>query len=329
MFQGITKQLTTARKEVIRQQALNNFLDNLIKEQKTTKRNKKKITTKLSKASIPDFDIEKAGAYPGLKALFFGVFGKQENESDDSRQLFLKQYFLRQKLEEYEAELATLIQQIEKEAASKRTISSLDRLTQRIKENTQLKYHHQEVSSMFQYVLKSAEIEGFIWLLEYTIEIGESIQNKLREILRNLKTEANWGSWELFDPTKKSALKIPASGIDKAFSGVAQADALATAFHILSPPFLFNNSLTSHHEKIPGYKEVFIKSILFDWLEGGGTKTTVLKTRQLSSYIHAILHALKETVQKKKTEFSLMEMERENAIKRAEQLVEREKKAEL
>lgn len=329
MFQGITKQLTTARKEVIRQQALHNYLDNLIKEQKIAKRNKKKLTTALSKVSFADFDVEKAEDYPGLKALFFGVFGIQDNESDTSRQKFLKQYLLRKKTADYETELSTIVQQVEKDAASKRTISSLDRLTYRIKENTQLKHHSQEVSSMFQYLLKSAEVEGYIWLLEYVIEIGESIQNQLREIIRNLKTEETWGSWELFDPKKINALKIPASGIDKAFSGVAHADALATAFYILCTPFLFNNSLVSHHEKIPGYKEVFMKGILFDWLEGAGVKTTILKTRQLSGYIHAIHHALKETVQKKKTEFSLMEMERENAIEKAEQFVESQNKARI
>jgi hypothetical protein len=167
---------------------------------------------------------------------------------------------------------------------------------------------------MLQYIVKSAEIEALGWNLEFTTDIAQRLQGLLREIIKTLKTEDNWGSWELFQPGKSDLMKVSSSGIDKAFSLVAQADVLSRAFYILTPPFLSNRNLESHHTNLIDFKERFIKSIIYDWTEGAGPKTAISKTNQLAGNIIAISHALSEMAQKNKTEMELMRKEKEISI---------------
>jgi hypothetical protein len=322
MFKGITRQISRARKEVNQQGVLSNYLENLTREQKSDNRTRKKTTTALSKYSFTDFDFDKAGQYPGLKSLFYAVFGKQENENDPSRQKYIRDYLHFQLLKKSETEISTIIEPVSQQTESRRTINNLERLTQRIKQNTQHKYPHQEVSAMLQYIIKSAEIEALAWQLEFVIEVGKSIQGSLKKIIRNLKTEDNWGSWELFQPEKSDLMEIHSPGIDAAFSLSAQTDILSRAFSILTPTFMFNRNLESHHKNLIGFKEMFINSLLYDWTEGSGPKTAISKTNQLAGNINAIMHSLIELAQKNQTEIELMNKEKERFIEKAETIVQ-------
>jgi hypothetical protein len=322
MFKGIARQITRARKEVIQQGVLSNYLENLTREQKTDKRTRKKTITALSKHSFSDFDLDKADQYPGLKSLFFAVFVKQENENDSSRQKYLKDYLRFHLLEKSESELSSIIEPVSQQTEPRRTIINLEKLTQQIKQNTQHKYPYQEVSAMLQYIIKSAEIEALAWHLEFVIEEGKKIQDLLKKIIRNLKTEENWGSWELFHAGKSDLMEIHSSGIDAAFPLVAHTDALSRAFSILTPTFMFNRNLESHHKNLTGYKELFINSLLYDWTEGSGPKTAISKTNQLEGNIKAIMHTLTELAQKNQTEMELMNKEKERFIEKAEELVQ-------
>ncbi len=321
MFQGIAQQITKAKKEVIRQNTLNDLLEDLIKAQKTEKREKKKTTTAFSKISFPGHNAENTDQHSGLRDLFFAVFENQENEKDPSRKTYLLTRLRLEKLEDSNNELLHLIGQLEKETDSKRTINSLDRLITRIKEKTYFRYHYQEVSAMLQYILKFAEVEGQVWQIDYIVEIGQTIRNLTRQIIKDLQGAKDWGSWEQLVSATAKKKPLPASTVDEAFAKISRVDVLSHAFFFLSTPFLFNHSLQSHHEKITGYQTVFIQSIIYDWLEGSGTKTTIAKTRQLQGNIDALVHALEETIYKKRTELSLMEQEKELAIEKAERYV--------
>lgn len=322
MFKGIAGQITKARKEVIRQGLLSNYLESLIKEQKLDKRSRKKTTTALSKQSFSDFDVNNASQYPGLKSLFFAVFGKQEHEDDLSRRKYLNDYLYIDLLEKCGTEISAIIEPVSQQAESKRTISNLERLTQRIKQNTQHKYPYQEVTSMLQYIVKSAEIEALAWRLKFVTEVGKNIQDQLRIIIRNLKTEKDWGSWELFQAGKSDLMEIHSPGIDEAFSLVAKVDVLSRAFSFLTSPFIFNRNLESHHKNLIGYKELFINALMHDWTEGAGRKTVISKTDQLAGNINTIMHTLSELTQKNQTEMELMNTEKERFIEKAETLVQ-------
>ena len=175
MFQGITDQITEAQKEIQRQETLQAYNLQLEKALKTENRRLKKTETAISKSTLQNFGPDSIQNFPGLKSFFFAVFENQEKEKEKRRTQFIENSLYR---------LATPVlidyfkneqQKITNHLKANKEIKSLERIIKKIKTATLDKYYYQEVSTMFQFVDRSARIDARDEEFEKIIEMGDCL----------------------------------------------------------------------------------------------------------------------------------------------------------
>ncbi len=321
MFQGITNQITDAQIEIHRQEVLRRYAELLEQNQKLEFRKQKKAATVFKKISLPGQDVEYLKQLPGLKSFFFGVFEHQENEKDKKRSEFIEKYLILKKYPLISDFFGAEYERIIPDIKPAREFGNLQRLVKRIKAATIDKYYYQEVSTMIQFLEKSAKLQGRKQELDRAIEMGKMACEDLKQVVNNLKMEDNWGSWELFFSVKTDAESIPFSGIDFAYKYLPLADAKSRAFSMLASPFFDNRDMKLHAKNLEGFLEAFIHNMIYDWLFESRVRTTLSKGNQLLSSVNMIIYGLERLRDQNNSELSLMEIERDKRISRTEDYV--------
>jgi len=319
MFQGITDQITEAQKEIQRQEVLQAYNLQLEKALKIENRNQKKTETAISKFTL--FGPDAIQDFPGLKSFFFAVFESQEKEKEKRRAQFIENSMYRQAIPLVIEHFRSEQQKITTHLKANKEIKSLERIIKKIKTATLDKYYFQEVSTMFQFVDRSARIDARDEEFDRIIGMGETTLSTLRSIGQNLKNEKNWGSWEDFYSQKTQPDKIPASSIDVAFEKAPTADAMIRAFAMRTSPFIEGRDMTLHFGNLEGYLDAFIANMIYDWKYHAKIKTLLSKTNQLTNSVNMILHGIKNLKEQNENEKSLMTVEKEKRIKKTEDYV--------
>ncbi|MFO8000966.1 MAG: hypothetical protein R6U46_06975 [Marinilabilia sp.] len=321
MFQGIANQITEAQKETQKQEALLRYNQLLEKNLKAELRKQKKAETALGRKSIPGFDAHAINQYSGLKSFFFAVFEKQEKEKEKKRAEFIESSLYYNASSEIIDFFKDEQQKLAKQLKAPKEVKSLQRIVSKIKSGTLDKYYYQEVSTMFQFVDRSARIEAVDEELGRVINMGEEALTILRKIIKDLKQEENWGSWEDFFSKNSDPDKIPPTGMDFAYEKAPQADARTRAFSMLVEPFIEGRDMKLHAGNLQDLIESFINNMVYDWKYNSKPKNTLSKTSQTLNSLNMVLHGLNSLQEQNKNEKSLMEIEREKRIKKTEEYV--------
>lgn len=320
MFQGIANQIIEAQKEIHRQETLMYFTDSLGKVYKSELKKHKKAKSVLLKG-YGELDIARLDQVPGLKSFFYMVFGKQENEDDPQKSEFIRVFFIQQATGITSEIFANISENMLPDIKPRKEVGSLERILKKIKSNTLEKYPYQEVFTMMQFLDKSAQIQSRGLELDRALEMGREAREHLSAIIRSIKQENSWGSWELFFSKKLDSDKIPASGMDEAIKEIPHADAKTRAFLILASPFFDNRDMVLHAKNLDGFLDVFISNMIHDWLRESKVKTTLSKANQVFSSINMILHGLVTLKNQNTNELGLMEVECARRVARAEAFV--------
>lgn len=321
MFQGIANQITEAQKEIHRQEILMNVADSLVKLHKSELKKRKKAKSALSKLSSGEVDIETLNRVPGLKSFFYMVFGKQENEKDPKRIEFIKDYFIHHSTGVSSEIFENLREKMLPEIKPRKEMSSLERILKKIKSNTQEKYYYPEVSTMMQFLDKSAQIHSRGFDLDRALEIGQEVKEHLSRMIRSLKQENSWGSWDPFFSNKVDSDKIPASAMDEAIGEIPHADAKARAFVVLASPFFDNRDMVLNAKNLDGFLDAFIGNMIYDWVHESKVKTTLSKTNQVFSSINMLLHGLMALKSQNVNEQGMIDVECARRVTRTEAFV--------
>ncbi|MFW5889856.1 MAG: hypothetical protein ACOCTO_00545 [Marinilabiliaceae bacterium] len=320
MFQGITDQITEAQKEIQKQEVLQAYKLQLEKALKTENRKLKKTETAISKSNL-NLEPDSIQNFPGLKSFFFAVFEKQEKEKEKRRTQFIENSMYRQAIPLIIEHFKNEQQKITAHLKANKEIKSLERIIKKIRTATLDKYYFQEVSTMFQFVDRSARIDARDEEFDKIIEMGEKTLSTLRAISRDLKNEKSWGSWEDFYSKNNQPGKTPSSEIDSAFEKAPIADAMIRALAMKASPFIEGRDMTLHFGNLEGYLDAFIVNMNYDWKYNARTKTLRSKTNQIFNSVDMILHGIKALKEQNKNEKSLMAVEKDKRIKKTEDYV--------
>jgi hypothetical protein len=321
MFQGIADQLAQAQKEIHRQEILSRYHEMLDKARKSDVRKRKRTETAFSKITIPEVVNVALEDFQGLKSIFFTVFGKQEQESDKKRAAFLQYYLLLKHLDTISDYFLSQQERVAPAIKSKKEVGSLQRLVNKIKSATLDKYYYPEVKTMFQLIDRSAQISTTCEELERAIETGEDAQRRLRQIVKNLKDEDSWGSWELFFSQKVASDNVPVSGLDFALAEAPMADAKIRTFSMLASSFFDTRDMSLHAANLEDFFGSFVDNMLYDWMIESKVRTLLSKTNLVLSSINMLLHRLSGSQKQSVNERAMMEVEQKNRIVSTEAFV--------
>ncbi len=323
MFQGIASQISDAQKEIYRQGNLKNLAEKLEKYYKKDIKTAKKTRTALSKYTFPNIDLEKVDQLPSLKSLFFVIFTNQDYEKDASRSSFLEQKLLQKVLSKSSLDLVKELEKVKPILKLNREVNSLQNIIKKIKTSTIQKYYYQEVSTMFQFVEKSAKLRAHYEALQDTIEAGTEVKTILQRMIKTLKNESNWGSWETFYSKKSDPFNIPPSYVDAAMEDLPVAHAKMHVFEIMSEQFSDNRDMELNLPNLEGFAESFIHNLVQDWITGAKVKTTLSKCNRVLSSVNIILHRLNALKSHCSNEIELIDLESSTRIEKTEAYVQK------
>jgi hypothetical protein len=291
------------------------FLQMLRTEFKVELKKGKKVQTALSKLSIPDFD---PALYEGqgLKTFFYGVFKVQKNESEKSRQNLLRNTLIARANEKALKVFGDEIEQLESKVKPGKEIRDLAKLIKKIKTATQKRYDYLEVATMLQFIDQTAELEIARLLLDESIAQGTELRKRLAAVSRALKSEQNWGSWELFFSKKVDVENIPPSGVDEAFEEILEVDVLVRKFHFYVKDYFNNRDMTLHTENLVSFVDEFVHSMLIDWMFESKIKATFSRVSQMLNSIDMLLYGLNTLSVRNRNELALSQTERDARIAR-------------
>ncbi len=321
MFQGITNQIIEAHKEFKKQEILNEYVEMMEKFRKQELRKKRKAETALRNNAPSAYNSELLKSSPGLKSFFYTVFENQKNEHKKERINTIENFLIRKGVEVSATFYKNEYERIKPNLKNKKEVKSLQKLVERIKTATHEKYYYHEVSTMIQFIDRSAEINSLKDELERVIHMGEDALQYIQQIIRTLKKEESWGSWDLFFSQKGDPEKIKASAIDEAFELIPKADTKLKSFGVLSSPFLSNRNMLLNIKSFEDFMPSMISNMIQDWLYESKIKTTISRANQVQNSLNMVLHNLKTFQTHNKNEIALMEVERQGRIKRTEAFV--------
>ncbi len=167
---------------------------------------------------------------------------------------------------------------------------------------------------MMQFIDQTAALEIDRLMLDRSIETGNDLRKRLAAILRALKSEENWGSWELFFSKKVDVKNIPPSGIDEAFEEVKKVDVLVRIFQFYVRDYFHNRDMTLHTENLGSFVDEFVHSMLIDWMYDSKIKASLSKINQLLNSVDMLLYGLNTLSVRNRNELSLSKTERDARI---------------
>ena len=326
MFQGIAVQINEATKEVRQQKVLRDYVETLEKQEKVNNRLKKKAESNVSRLFLPNISLQKLEQFTSLRALFFKVFEKQENEKVPSRAAFLSHFLFRTYIDDCTAIWAEQITSTKPVLKHGREVNSLEILLRKIKNGTKEKYYSHEVLTMLQFIERYSEALAFKTEIERALSIGKTAHKHLKSVIENLHQEKSWGSWELITSKKINPNQIPPSEIDQALAEIPVVSAYLECFYILLQPFLGNRNQVLHSKNLQGLFHVFVDNMIKDWIYADKIKTVLSSTNQVMNSIKALIYELEAMNQRNNSEIDLLKIETNKRVEETGKLVERRMK---